>query len=159
MKKKGFTLVELLISLVIFIGLSTLGIASYSYIVRKNEQQTIVDELRTAVQYAKIQAVIRGETISLGPSDSSFNWANGLQLTTWNKKTQTRELLYQWQWHHLRWSLTWNGVRSLNRVIFSNNPANAISNGHFTLENFDTHQQLVIILNRLGRIKLSIDPK
>lgn len=153
MNKNGFTLLESLITLIVVIGLITLGIASYSYIVRKNEQQTIVDELRTAVQYAKLQAVIRGETISLGPLNSSFNWANGLKLTSWNKRTQTNELLYQWQWRHVRWSLTWQGARSLKRVTFSNNPANAISNGHFTLENLDTHQQVVIILNRLGRIK------
>ncbi|MGC1182206.1 GspH/FimT family protein [Legionella sp.] len=153
MKIKGFTLLELLIILALIACLSVLGTASYSYLLRKNEQQVLVDELRTAVQYAKLQALILGKTVSLTPLDASLNWVHGMKLSTWNKKTNNSELLYQWQWHHPGWELTWSGARSSNRVIFSNNPTRAISNGHFTLLNADTRQNRVIILNRLGRIK------
>jgi prepilin-type N-terminal cleavage/methylation domain-containing protein len=158
MKIKGFTLLELLITLVLLVTLSTLSVVSYSYLLRKNEQQTIVDELRTAVQYAKIQALILGHPVTLAPLDASLNWSNGLVLSSWNKKTNKMEVLYQWQWHHPCWSLTWIGARSTDKVIFSNNPASAISNGRFTLMNPETHKTVVIILNRLGRIRIgSVD--
>jgi prepilin-type N-terminal cleavage/methylation domain-containing protein len=154
MKIKGFTLLELLITLVLLACLSSLAAVSYSYLLRKNEQQVIMDELRTAVHYAKIQALILGHTVSLTPLDASLNWSKGMVLSTWRKKNNTMETLYQWQWHHPRWNLTWIGARSSERVIISNNPAGAISNGHFTLVNADTRQNVVLVLNRLGRIRI-----
>lgn len=159
MKIKGFTLLELLITLVLLACLSALAAASYSYLLRNNEQQVIVDELRTAVHYAKIQALILGNPVALSPLDASLNWSTGMVLSTWSKKNNKMAILYQWQWHHPRWNLTWIGARSSERVLVSNNPASAISNGHFTLTNADTHQNVRIVLNRLGRIRIeSVNP-
>ena len=155
MKIKGFTLLELLITMFLFIILSFIGIASYSYLLNKNEQQTIIDELRTAIQYAKFQANILGHPVHLAPLDGSLNWTKGMALSVLNKQNNKMELIYQWQWQHPRWNLNWEGVRSTDKIIFSNNPIQAISNGHFTLVNTHTHEQIVIILNRLGRVRVS----
>jgi len=155
MKIKGFTLIELLITIVILVGLSSMGIASYAYLIRKNEQQMIIDQLKTAVQYAKIQAITLGNPVYLAPLDTNLDWSNGAILYTFNKKTNKSELVYQWQWHHPQWSITWTGINFAHKIMFTNNPANAISNGHFTLVNFQTGKQTVIILNRLGRIRVT----
>ena len=154
-KKNGFTFIEMLITLVILAVLSTLTVSSYSYFLQKNEEQIIEDELRTAVQYSKMQAINLAKPVFLQPLDASLNWSNGVALSTLNKQTNKTELLYQWQWHHPRWGVTWTGVRIYNKVTFSNNPISAISNGRFTLTNLDTHQQVIIILNRLGRTRVS----
>jgi prepilin-type N-terminal cleavage/methylation domain-containing protein len=152
---KGFTLLELLITMVLLTILATLSVSSYSYLVHKNEQQVIIDELKTAVQYAKMQALILGKSVSLEPIDQSFNWAHGLLLSTWNNKIHQSETLYQWQWHHPHWQLTWKGVYSKDKILFSDNPGGAISNGHFILINISTAQNKMIILNRLGRIRVN----
>ncbi|WP_133135388.1 GspH/FimT family pseudopilin [Legionella rowbothamii] len=155
MKLKGFTLLELLITMMLLVSLSMVAIASYSYFLRKNERQTLIDELKNSVQYAKSQALILNSNVVLTPLDDSLNWANGLRLITKNKKTNKIETLYQWQWHHPRWQLSWSGVHPGNRIIFSNNPAHAMCNGRFILANRDQDERAEIILNRLGRIRES----
>ncbi|WP_131794702.1 GspH/FimT family pseudopilin [Fluoribacter gormanii] len=155
MKIKGFTLLELLITMSVFIGLSIIGIGSYTYFVKKNEEKTIIDELRTAVQYAKMQAIILGNPVYLSPQDTTSNWSKGIVLNFLNKKTNQMELIYQWQWSHPRWDLHWDGASSTKKITFSTYPGQAISNGRFILMNLETHEQIVIILNRLGRIRVS----
>jgi Tfp pilus assembly protein FimT len=155
MKIKGITLLELLVTMLLLFGLSIIAIASYAYLLQKNEQQVIIDELKSAIRYAKIQAIIRGIPVSLIPLNNSLNWADGMVLSTLNKKTNKMELIYQWQWRHPYWRLDWSGVNTLNKISFSNNPTQAISNGRFTLINTKNHKQVAIILNRLGRIRIS----
>lgn len=150
MKKSGFTLIELLITLALIAILSLLSIASSTLFIRKNEQQVIVDEIRAAVQYAKLQAVNRGGEVFLSPLDQSLDWSRGVVLTEANKK----EILYQWQWHHPHWVLSWSGVRSSHKITFSNNPINSISNGRFQLTHVDAKKPINIVLNRLGRIRI-----
>jgi Tfp pilus assembly protein FimT len=87
--------------------------------------------------------------------DASLNWSKGIILNTLNEKNNQMERIYQWQWAHPRWGLDWEGVRSKDKITFSNNPAQAISNGHFTLKNAQTHEQIVIILNKLGRVRIT----
>ncbi len=153
MKLKGFTLLELLITMMLFLGLSLIAIASYSYFLHKNERQTFIDEIKNSIQYAKTQALILNSTVYLAPIDDSLNWANGIQLFT--RKSNKIEQLYQWQWHHPGWQLSWIGARPGNRIIFSNNPANAMCNGRFILTSRDYDKRTEIILNRLGRVRES----
>jgi len=153
MKLKGFTLIEILFSLVLLAILSLIGIASSSYFIQKNEQQIIVDELRTVLNYAKTQAVSRGNPVSLSPLDPTKNWSHGIVLTQFNKKFNKTETLYQWQWHHPHWVLEWSGISSSNAIVLSNNPINAISNGHFTLSHVPTNKSILLVLNRLGRLR------
>lgn len=153
-KARGFTLLELLITMALFVGLSIIGISSYHYFMRNNEQQIIIDELRTALQYAKIQALIINNPVFLTPLDASLNWSKGMSLNSLNKKINQVALIYQWQWNHPHWSLDWVGVSSKNKIFFSNNPTQAISNGHFNLINNNTHKQVTLVLNRLGRIRV-----
>ncbi|KTC78671.1 Tfp type 4 fimbrial pilin related signal peptide protein domain [Legionella cincinnatiensis] len=148
-------MLELLITMTLFASLLIIGVSSYSYFIQKNEQQIIIDELRNAVQYAKLQAMIRGNSVFLIPLDVSLNWSKGMILNSLNKQTNQVELIHQWQWNHSRWSLNWIGVSSNNKIVFSNTPTQAMCNGHFSLINNHTHEQITLILNRLGRIRVS----
>lgn len=152
--KQGFTLMELLITMSVVAILSILGLASSAYFTEKNEQQRIIDEIRTAVQYAKIQAIHLGKPVYLVPFDSAMNWSKGLSLIAVNKKSSQQEVLYQWQWHHPRWHLVWSGINASNKISLSNNPITAISNGTFHLTNIRTKQSVDLILNRLGRVRV-----
>lgn len=154
MKIKGFTLIEVLITLIFLTGLFLLSIFSASFLTYKNERQTIIDEIRTAIQYAKIQATTLGHPVYLVPFDVSLNWSKGMTLIQYNNKKNTSALLYQWQWHHPRWNITWSGVGRPNKIILSNNPVRAISNGQFVLFNSYTKERVVLVLNKLGRVKI-----
>jgi Tfp pilus assembly protein FimT len=154
MKIKGFTFLELLITLSIVMILSIIGIASYSSLIQKNELQVIEDELRVAIDYAKIQSIMLEQTVSLSPLTSSLNWAEGAKLSVLNKKTGELRLLHQWQWQHSRWSIAWRGVRSSSSLNFSNHLTHAISNGQFSVVNLDTQQEVTMVLNRLGRVRV-----
>ncbi|MFJ1267767.1 GspH/FimT family protein [Legionella lytica] len=153
MKLKGFTLLELLLTLMLLLSLSLVAVASYSSFLHKNERQTLIDELKNSIAYAKTQALILNSPVVLTSLNDSLNWASGLRLSIKNKKTNKIETLYQWQWQHPRWQLSWIGARSGNRIIFSNNPANAMCNGRFILTSRDNDEPTEIILNRLGRIR------
>lgn len=157
MKIKGFTLIEVLITLICFAGLSLLGIISASFLKDKHEQQIIVDEIQTAIRYAKIQAVVRGSPVYLVPFDQVGNWSKGMKLIQYNNKKNAMDLLYQWEWHHPRWSITWSGVSSLDKIILSNSPGSAISNGKFVVSNPYTKEHMIIVLNRLGRVKIKLN--
>jgi|HubBroStandDraft_6_1064221.scaffolds.fasta_scaffold612956_2 Tfp pilus assembly protein FimT len=154
MRKNGFTLIEVLITLIFFAGISLLGVISASFLKYRNEGRLLVDEIKTAIQYAKIQAITRGNPVYLSPLDKSLNWSKGVKLIQYNRKKNKEDLLYQWEWHHPRWSITWTGVNSLDKIMLSNSPVRAISNGKFIAFNSYTKEGLEIILNRLGRVKI-----
>lgn len=149
----GFTLMELIITLIVFSILALISINSSLYLTEKNEQQKIVDELRTIVQYARIQAIQLGAPVYLLPLDPGSDWSKGLILSSKTKTSHQMETLSQWQWHHPRWNLVWSGVRSNDKITFSNNPVTAISNGTFHLTNKRTQQGVDMVLNRLGRVR------
>jgi type IV fimbrial biogenesis protein FimT len=155
MKKNGFTLIEALIALICFAGLSLFGVISASFLKYNHERQVIISEIKAAIQYAKMQAITRSSPLYLTSLDQSHNWSNGMKLVQYNSAKNTVELLYQWEWHHPRWNITWNGVRSLNKIILSNNPISAMSNGKFVVFNAHTKEQVVIVLNRLGRVNIT----
>jgi len=154
-KVNGFTLIEMLFTLMFIAVLSLFSVTSASFLVHKNEQQTIVDEIKTAIQYAKTQAVSLGHPVSLSPNDKELNWSKGVILTRMQSKTGNNPVLYQWNWHHPRWDITWAGMNSPHKIILSNNPVSAISNGHFVLFNTRTKERVELILNRLGRIRIN----
>lgn len=154
MEAKGFTLLELLFTLSIIAVLSAVCGVSLSYFTSKNEQQVILDEIRSAIVYAKLQALSLGDQVVLSSLDNTNNWSQGMVLVHFNKKNNNKETLYQWRWHHPHWLLEWSGMNSYNKLILSNNPLTAMSNGHFKLTNIHTNEHLDIVLNRLGRIRI-----
>ncbi|BCA95375.1 type IV pilus protein [Legionella antarctica] len=155
MKIKGLALIEVLITLILLAALTLLCVTSASFLTYKNERQTLVDEIKMAIHYAKIQAIVLGHPVSLTPLNQSLNWATGMVLNKYtNKRDDTSARIYQWHWHHPHWSITWSGVSSFDKIILSNTPVSAISNGQFELFNTYTKERVVIILNKLGRIKI-----
>lgn len=150
MKSSGFTLYELLITLALFLVLALIGVCSYQHVLQKNEEQVIIEELRTIIQYSKIQALVQGHPVVLVPMDTSNNWIKGINLKSYPKNN----MLHQWQGHHPLWRLHWRGVNTENKIIFAHDPIQAMSNGRFFLINIKTEEQIEIILNRLGRIRI-----
>jgi Tfp pilus assembly protein FimT len=155
MKMRGFTLLELLITSSLLISLSLIGVASYTYLLKKNEQQTLIDGLRSAIQYSRLQAIILGKPVYLSALNNSPDWSSGMRLSIFKKQTNQMESIYQWQWNYPHWDLAWEGLEVSHKIRFSTYPGQGISNGNFVLINKDTKEKTTLILNRLGRIRIS----
>lgn len=126
-----------------------MGGYSLGFLKNKNEKQRLVDELKTAMHYAKIQAISRGYSVSLVPIDPNLSWTKGMQLVRLHKKLNQIEVLYQWSWHYSNWNIDWKGVLS-QQIKFSPNPLNALSNGRWRIMNRYSKERFELVLNRIG---------
>ncbi|HAT8608411.1 GspH/FimT family pseudopilin [Legionella pneumophila] len=154
MKITGFTLLETMLALALLLGLFLLGSWSFFSLIQNNERESLVNSIKTAIQYSKIQAIHLGHPIYLLPFGSNENWSRGMVLAILNRKSNKTELIYQWQWSSNSWNINWKGVDSNHRIIISNIPNRAMSNGKFILNNRRTNEKIVVTLNRLGRVRV-----
>lgn len=154
MKIRGFTLLEAVLALTLLVGLLLVGSWPFFSLIQKNERETLINNIKAAVQYSKIQAIHLGHPIYLIPLGSNENWSGGMMLAELNPKSNKTELIHQWQWSSNSWNINWKGVDSTHRIIISNIPNRAMSNGKFILNNRRTNEKVVVTLNRLGRVRV-----
>ena len=147
----GFSLVELMIVLAILISISAVFLPNLFYLKQQNEQYILVNELKNAIQYAKIKSVLGNRSLLLSPTDQLGNWAHGARLTV--KVADKEQLLYQWNWNYHHLNLQWHGVHSNQSTIIFNATMNSLSNGKFILTGSHLNRPYLITLNKLGRIR------
>lgn len=73
----GFTLIELLITLAVAAIVMIIGVPNMTGLIQKNKQVTATNELVTALNYARSQAIKTGKHISLCPSSDGNACATG----------------------------------------------------------------------------------
>lgn len=149
---KGFTLLEILFVTAISCLLLTFSIASYSVILKYNEQEVIINDLKNVIQFAKSYALLNNHTISLKPIDDANNWSKGLVIT--DDSTEIPKAIQYRSWHHPQWNLKWKGARPANKIVFPGTLSAAVDNGTFILSYKDNALIKKIIINRIGRIKI-----
>jgi type IV fimbrial biogenesis protein FimT len=82
-KSSGFTVIELIIVVVIVAILAVIAFPSYAFVIRSNRVAGQVNDLLTAVSYARNEAVTRGSRITLCAStdgatcDAAGTWRAG----------------------------------------------------------------------------------
>ncbi|WP_421682467.1 prepilin-type N-terminal cleavage/methylation domain-containing protein [Stutzerimonas urumqiensis] len=79
---RGFTLIELMITLAILAILLGLAAPSFRQMIANNRTQTAADNLMTAFQYARSEAVRRGVSVEIcrrnnGACANATTWGNG----------------------------------------------------------------------------------
>ncbi|MDI9819889.1 MULTISPECIES: GspH/FimT family protein [unclassified Legionella] len=152
---RGITLLELLI----YLGLSGfilfMCLPSWSPFLHKNQLNLVVDELNSAIHYARNMALVSESALLLAPLPHK-DWSEGMILFVDNPKHQYEsgdKLLYQWQWTHPGVQLSWKGFQSNDYLLFSNDLNHAALSGHFDIVSEFAHVKLVV--NRFGRISKS----
>jgi prepilin-type N-terminal cleavage/methylation domain-containing protein len=77
--QKGFTLIELMVTLVVLVIALSIGVPSFVTWIENNRLDTATRTLASALQVARNEAVSRQSVITV---DSGGNWGNGLTIYT-----------------------------------------------------------------------------
>ena len=82
-RQRGFTLIELIITLAIAVIVMAIGVPSFQEMMRNNRAATHANEILTGLNFARSEAVKRGVIVSLCPSadqascSGADDWAGG----------------------------------------------------------------------------------
>ncbi|GAB6406598.1 GspH/FimT family pseudopilin [Pseudomonas sp. MHK4] len=78
-RSKGFTLIELLVALAIFLVLITLAVPAFIRSTQGTRAETEMGDLRRALNFARLQAIDRGLTTRLRPTEGG-RWTGELTV-------------------------------------------------------------------------------
>ena len=95
-RAQGFTLIEMIFTVVILAILISLAAPSFSELVRDQRVKTAVGDVHAALIYARSEAIKRNANVDVVPVDAS-NWASGWQITTINPAPPPAALILKTQ--------------------------------------------------------------
>jgi type IV fimbrial biogenesis protein FimT len=74
---RGFTLVELLVTIAVVAILSAIALPSFTHMIQRNEVSSASNRLLADLGYARSEAATRGTYVSVCPSDDGTSCADG----------------------------------------------------------------------------------
>jgi type IV fimbrial biogenesis protein FimU len=89
---KGFTLVELMVTIAVLAILVTVGIPSFVSLMNNTKADTESTDLYRALNYARLEAINRGASIRVTPSTAS-DWTSRLDIQVVNAGAVTNPVL------------------------------------------------------------------
>lgn len=81
-RSKGFTLVELLITVSLVAILAAIALPNFSGIIQNSRADTEVSDLQRALNFARLEAINRGVSIQVRPLVEGAGWNTALQVIT-----------------------------------------------------------------------------
>lgn len=151
---RGFTLLELLTALIVFGILCGFGLTYLSASQSKNQLQVVADEIKQAIHYAKIEALVNAHTVTLSPRTQNNDWSDGMLLFVDNQLHHNEpetKLIREWKWRASAVHVHWHGFESSHYLRFSPNLMSRGCNGYFIIEN-NQSKRIKLVVNRLGRV-------
>ena len=153
MKSCGFTLVELLITLTLASIIAVFGYGHWVEFVQKAQMQTQVNQILSALNFARNQAILTGEIITFCKSNDglgcSGDWSDGQVLLqaqkpirVFNKIPGDAALHYQ-------------GFASNDSILFQPLGFSHNQNGTFVYCSKNNKYSREIIISRAGRARVA----
>ncbi|MBE3952278.1 prepilin-type N-terminal cleavage/methylation domain-containing protein [Vibrio parahaemolyticus] len=155
---RGFTLLELLITVAFLVVLLLFGAPSFSKVSQKTKMANLANELHGFLIQAKSESVLRNQDLWVhiqGLPSSTGNWkltlssvSDATNITSSNTVAELQGLLYR--------NLDVSSTNSITNVKFDHVMGNPQNAGSFSLKQsrFDKNPIKIIIHNRAGRIKV-----
>lgn len=171
--KTGFTLIELMVTIAIVAIVLGIAIPSFSSTIASNRLTTSANELVTALNLARSEAVKRGASVTVRKVDdnsftnlgASANWENGWDVFTdadSDGNYEAGDVLIR-TYAPLQSSYTLRGNNFSNFIRFTSS-GQSNTNGSFVIcENSDgnglpeANTSRLIIVNSVGRVRMGLD--
>ena len=80
LRTKGFTLIEVLVALGVLLILMTMAVPSFTGSLQSTKADTEVDDLRRALNFARMEAIDRGITVRICPTAGGSVWSGELAV-------------------------------------------------------------------------------
>ncbi|MEH6353549.1 MULTISPECIES: GspH/FimT family pseudopilin [unclassified Pseudomonas] len=80
LRTKGFTLIEVLVALGVLLILITMAVPSFTGSLQSTKADTEVDDLRRALNFARMEAIDRGTTTRIRPTVDGAAWSSELTV-------------------------------------------------------------------------------
>ncbi|KAE9648142.1 prepilin-type N-terminal cleavage/methylation domain-containing protein [Pseudomonas sp. PB103] len=80
LRTKGFTLIELMVALAVFLILITLAVPTFTRSIQSSKADTEMGDLQRAINFARLEAIDRGTTIRLRPTAGGSAWTGELSV-------------------------------------------------------------------------------
>jgi prepilin-type N-terminal cleavage/methylation domain-containing protein len=155
-QSRGFTLPELLISVLLLLILTSMAIPSFSRYLHHEKQEDYLNTLAETLQFAHLYALQHQTTITLCPSQNhqtcDTDWTHGGIIMTAQQIIGTFPAI--------------PANETLTVLLFPNHPWVAFlpqglasqSAGRFSLSDPLTHQTTTLILSNTGRLRFETEP-
>jgi prepilin-type N-terminal cleavage/methylation domain-containing protein len=156
-RELGFSLLELLMTLVLLGILYGFSFIDLSFLQRKNQLDAKADELKQIIHFAKIEALATSKTLTLAAISPDEGWSMGARLFVDNpahQYTQGTTLIREFRWSPRGVTIQWNGFESKQYLRFSPVLHEGSLNGKFILQDFKKNT-IQLVINRLGRVRVS----
>jgi len=154
---KGFTLLELVITLLILMSVFLIFLPLGGSFFNRNSLEHRTNIIIQAIKYAKNKSQIDGKAMVLSELAENDGWVHGMQLfidNTGNYRFgRGDQLLKKWTWDDKITKVEWHGFSSDHYLLFNNAVQNSAVNGYFALKESGKVKSK-IILNRLGRVRV-----
>lgn len=129
-KKIGFTLLELMVVLALISILCCIGYPLLKNI-QSREISNVSNDLTRMLQFARLESVLRHETLVLKPIFSN-NWIQGAALFTTSNANNTKPI-HQFHWTYHFDQLIWRGFESRDVLVIAPDLNHLAMNGYFEL--------------------------
>lgn len=159
---KGFTLAELLITLLIVAVLLLVAVPITQDFLLKKKVAAQTQEVVTALQYARNQAETVGKVLTLAPRQQ--DWSTGFRLFVDQNNNHfyddADQFLFEWPWKGDDIMLTWNGLYPEYLLFSPQGMKNGLA-GTFEICPMNTRfvKTQSVIMNRFGRIRVEESEK
>lgn len=166
-KSKGFSLLDLLLTVSVVFLISFIGIPSLTNTLNKYRADTIISNLKRTIQFSRDRAATHNVVITICPStdqrECSKDWAQGIIVFydhDLNKKVSAKEKILHYQPPIPdEYNLKWRSFQNKAYIQYSPLGYTLSHNGSFTLcpENGNLEFARLLILNKAGRVRQGMD--
>lgn len=165
---RGFTLLELMITIVIAAILLTVAVPSFTDLIKTNRTRTQISSVMGVIQAARSEAIKRGQTVSVcplnqaAPRSCTNSWNNSLSaffdINNDGRLDANEAVVKVTDGLSGNNVMTWNGPQT--RISFDARGATAAGGGTLKLcdaDNDNKYARAVIVAFPTGRSRLSRD--